>query len=97
MHCEVLPNKKVFLGCSIRANDEEPLGMKVVMIKSDSPADKAKLKVKDIILEIDGKPVKSINDYNAAVGMNDGKKTLRVYRKEEDICLEVEVDFIYSE
>jgi C-terminal processing protease CtpA/Prc len=99
-YCEIPKMKKPYLGCAIRANEEGIEGMKIIMIKSDSPAEKAGLKVKDIIVEIDGKKVATINDYNAAIGLEANKKKMKIVRfenggkeKEE----EVEVEFIYSE
>jgi CRISPR/Cas system-associated exonuclease Cas4 (RecB family) len=98
-YCDIPKNRKPYLGCSIRSNDEEPQGMKVVMIKSDSPAEKAGLKVKDIILEIDGKKIRSINEYNAAIGPDVGMKKLKIFRIEGDkeIILEIDVEFIYCD
>lgn len=97
--CDIPKPKKPYLGCSIRANEEGQKGMKIVMIKSDSPAEKAGLKVKDIILEIEGKSILSINDYNAAIGFEAGTKKMKVLRIEEgkEKLLEFEVNFIYSE
>lgn len=97
-YCEIPKFKKPYLGCSIRAN-EDGKGMKIVMIKSDSPAEKAGLKVKDIIKEIDSKPVRTINEYNAAVGSEANKKQLKILRMEgeKENVFEVYVDFIYSE
>lgn len=96
LRCEVPINKKPYLGCSIRGSDQ---GMQIILIKSESPAEKALLKVKDIILEINGTPINSINDYNAAVGPLADKKALKIMRTEEgkDTILEVEVEFIYLE
>ncbi len=98
-YCETPHMKKPYLGCSIRLDDEEPKLMRIIMIKSDSPAEKAGLKVKDIILEIDGKAIKSINQYNAAVGSDANKKKVKILRKEgeKDIILEFDVEFIFCE
>jgi C-terminal processing protease CtpA/Prc len=99
MYCDIPKLKKPYLGCSIRANDESQPGMKIIMIKSDSPAEKAGLKVKDIILEIDDKPVRSINEYNAAIGQEANKKKLKIIRNEngKDNIFIIEVEFIFSE
>jgi C-terminal processing protease CtpA/Prc len=98
-YCDIPKNRKPYLGCSIRANDEEPQGMKVVMIKSDSPAEKAGLKVKDIILEIENNHIRSINEYNAAIGSDVGNKKIKIFRKEGDKenILEIYVEFIYCD
>jgi predicted metalloprotease with PDZ domain len=95
INCE--PVKKPYLGCSIRAKDE---GMQVILIKSDSPAERAGLMVKDIILEIDGNKVTTINDFNAAVG-NDilRLKDFRIRRKvnEREVIFNLEIQLTYNE
>ena len=99
LFCEIPQFNKPYLGCSIRSNEEGTQGMKVLMIKSDSPAEKAGLKVKDIIVEINGKKIRNINEYNAAVGLEAGKKRIKIVRKEADKEEEIEfyVDFILTE
>lgn len=99
LYCDIPKINKPYLGCSIRSNDDQAGGMKIVMIKSDSPAERAKLKVKDIILSIDGKAINTINDYHAAIGSEANKKKLQILRKEGDnqIIIEIIVDFIYIE
>jgi len=93
IQCEIPKMRKPYLGCSIRANEDNIPGMKVVMIKSDSPAEKAGLKVKDIIVEIDGKPVRNIHEYNAAIGLEANTKKLKVFRNENYFIVEVEFTF----
>jgi C-terminal processing protease CtpA/Prc len=97
--CEVPQIKKPYLGCSIRSCEDEPQGMRIVMVKTDSPAEKAGLKVKDLILEIEGKSIRTINEYNAVVGLEAGKKKFKILRKEGDNenIIEIYVDLIYSE
>jgi len=99
MRCEIPKNRKPYLGCSIRANEEKLSGMKIILIKSDSPAEKAGLKVKDIILEIDGKPIRTINEYNAAIGTDADKKKLKIARIEnqKENFLVIEVEFSYMD
>ena len=84
-----------YLGCSIRST-EQGVGMLVVLVKSDSPAEAAGIKVKDVILEIEGKPINTIHDYNGAVGSNKGIKKVKLLRKIEsqEKILELSVDFI---
>ena len=84
-----------YFGCSIRTN-ESGVGMIVVMVKSDSPAELCGIRIKDVILEIDGKPINTIHDYNGAVGSEKGKKKVKIMRKVEnqEKCLEIYVDFI---
>jgi predicted metalloprotease with PDZ domain len=94
LHCDVPTNRKPYLGCSIMATEK---GMQIVMIKSESPAEKAKLRVKDIIQEIDGHRITSINEYNAAVGQIANKKTFKILRVEsgKEISLDVVVEYTY--
>lgn len=85
--CEVINNSNLpYLGCSIRLKNNE--GMQVVLIKSNSPAESAGLKIKDIILEIDGKIIKSINEYRAAIGYEKGAKIVKIKTVNEFTNLE---------
>lgn len=83
-----------YFGCSIRAT-ESGVGMQILLIKSDSPAEIAGLKVKDIILEIEGKPINSIHDYNGAVGSEKGRKKVKILRTQDnkEKVLEIIVEF----
>jgi len=65
-----LPSRP-YIGCSIRSVEDRP-GMLILIVNSESPAAKSKLKSGDIILEINGKPVNNIKEYNAAVGSEKG-------------------------
>lgn len=78
--CDELAEKP-YLGCSIREKD---VGMQILMIKSDSPAARSGLRIKDIIVEIDGKKVSTIYEYNAAVGRTAGVKRVKVKRLDDD-------------
>ena len=80
---EIIKENKPYLGCSIRLKPNE--GMQIVLIKSDSPAERAGLKVKDIILEIEAKPLKSINEFFAAVGREKGRKRIKVKTESNEI------------
>lgn len=84
-----------YFGCSIRST-ELGIGMVVVMVKSDSPAELAGIRVKDVILEIEGKPINTIHDYNGAVGSEKGKKRVRIQRKvdNQEKIIEIYVEFI---
>lgn len=98
--CDIPINKKPYLGCSIRlSEDNQYQGMKILLVKSDSPAEKSGLRVKDIILEIDGKPITSINDYNAAIGSLANKKMLKISRIEngKPVIIQIAVEFIFTE
>ena len=46
----------------------------MLLVNTDSPAWLAEMKVGDILLEIDGKPINKIADYKAAVQNAKGKK-----------------------
>ena len=84
-----------YLGCSIRQL-ESGIGMEVVMVKSDSPAELSGIRVKDVILEIDGKNINTIHDYNGAVGSEKGKKKVKIMRKiqNQEKIIELNVEFI---
>jgi C-terminal processing protease CtpA/Prc len=74
----LLEKKKLYLGCSIRYS-EELKGMRIINVKSDSPAEKSGLKVNDVILEIDGKEILGINDYKIAINSNkDNLKNFKI-------------------
>jgi S1-C subfamily serine protease len=91
-HSEI---SRPYLGCSIRST-ELGVGMVVIMVKSDSPAEIAGIRLKDVILEIEGKPINTIHDYNGAVGSEKGKKKVKIQRKVDnhEKILEMYVEFI---
>jgi len=99
--CDIPKKKKPYLGCSIRAKDD--YGMKIIMIKSDSPAEKANLKLGDVIISINDNYVNSIKDFYVAVGSTDGVKKIKIRRfkdqkNEHDYSeMIVEVNFILLE
>lgn len=96
--CEAPTKKKPFLGCSIRYVEELD-GMRIINVKSDSPAEKAGLKVNDVILEIEGRKIQSINDYNGAVGSEAGIKAFKILRINELGERKIEVfniDLVYE-
>ena len=64
-----------YLGCSIRSLNDQP-GMELVLVNSDNPAWHASLKLGDILLEIDNKPVNNIQDYRQCLlnALNDQMK-----------------------
>ena len=96
--CEIPKKRKPYLGCSIRASDE--IGMKIVLIKSDSPAERAGFRLGDTILSIDNHNVNNINDYNVAIGNKDGLKKVTIRRRKdkniENDYLEIEIDVLFS-
>jgi S1-C subfamily serine protease len=59
--------------------------MKIIMIQSDSPPEKAGSKVKDVILEIAGKHVPTINGYNQAIGADPNIENLKLAGIENQI------------
>jgi len=97
-YCDIPQKRKPYLGCSIRFI-EELNGMRIINVKSDSPAEKAGLKVNDVILEIEGKNILSINDYNGAVGSEAGVKKFKIIRINEHgekIIEMFEIDLVYE-
>jgi hypothetical protein len=63
-----LPLKKFYLGCTLKQSKS---GLKIVAIKSESPAEKANLKTNDIITKIENKPVTNIEEFNSIFQSND--------------------------
>jgi S1-C subfamily serine protease len=99
MKCEIARPNKPYLGAQIRKIEGGHQGMMIVMIKSDSPAEKAKLRVKDIILEINGMKIHDHHDYFAAIGSIADKKRMKILRreKEKEEIIEINVEYIYNE
>ena len=65
--------ERPYLGCSLRSMNDSP-GMMVLLVNTESPAWLAEMKVGDILLEIEGRPINNIRDYNNAVGGRQGQK-----------------------
>ena len=63
-------------------------GMMVLLVNTESPCWQAEMKVGDILLEIDGKPINMINDlYGAIAGAHGRTLAFKVNRKGfETIC-----------
>jgi hypothetical protein len=59
---KTLTLKKYYLGCTLKQCES---GLKIVAIKSDSPAEKANLFTNDIITKIESQPVKNIEEFNS--------------------------------
>ena len=53
------PQDRPYLGCSLRSMMDQ-LGMMVLLVSTESPAWHADMKVGDILLEIDGRPINKI-------------------------------------
>jgi len=65
-------------------------GMLVMMVNTDSPAWHAGLKVRDILIEIDGDKINNINDYYAAIAKSQSKvKKFKVIRNGDEREFEV--------
>ena len=54
--------RRPYLGCSLRSMIDAP-GMMVLLVNTESPAWDADMKVGDILLEIDGKPINLITEF----------------------------------
>ncbi len=78
-----------YLGCSLRSMIDKA-GMLIMLVNTDSPAWHAGLKVRDILLEVDGQKINNINDYYAALAKNESKvKTVKVLRNGDEREFEV--------
>lgn len=81
--CDADPNevKRVYIGLSLRSM-MDTAGMMILLVNTESPAWHGEIKVGDILLEIDGKPINVISDLYAAVGNAHGKTlTFKINRK----------------
>jgi serpin B len=65
-----------FFGCKLEGNKGD--GFKVADVAADSPADKARLKAGDVLLEIDGKPLKTGADLVNALDRTPGPVPVKV-------------------
>lgn len=73
--------KRVYIGLSVRSMMDQP-GMMILLVNTESPAWHAEIKVGDILLEIDDKPINVINDLYAAIENAHGKTlAFKVNRK----------------
>lgn len=77
--------KRVYIGLSVRSMMDQP-GMMVLLVNTESPAWHADMKVGDILLEIDGKPINKIGDLHGAIAGAHGKTlAFKVNRKGQEI------------
>lgn len=65
--------ERPYLGCSLRSMLDSP-GMMVILVNTESPAWHGEMKVADVLLEIDGRPINQIKDYYEAVRNAHGKR-----------------------
>lgn len=93
-HADAANNKnedRTYLGCSLRSMMDKP-GMMVILVNTESPAWHGEMKVGDILLEIDGKQINQIKDYNEAVKNANGKRIgFLVNRKGQNLMLYVQL------
>lgn len=76
--------KKISLGCQLK-NIENMNGMKIVLVKEDSLAEKEDLRVNDIISEINKIEIHSITDFKSAIenGQKENQINMKIIRKDE--------------
>ena len=70
--CDSEGGERPYLGCSIRSMMDQ-VGMMVLLVNTESPAWNADMKVGDILLEIEDKPINMIADYYHAIAGAHGK------------------------
>ncbi len=82
-------DKEIALGFNLSKAE----GILITSVEEGSPAEKVGLKRGDIILELDGKPIKSPETFRIQISMMDpGRETkLKVYRKGESFDLSVKL------
>ena len=74
-----------YLGCSLRSMMDSP-GMMVILVNTESPAWHGEMKVGDVLLEIEGRPINQIKDYYESVTGAHGKRLrFLVNRKGQNI------------
>ena len=79
--CDAKEERRPYLGCSLRSMIDQ-VGMMVLLVNTDSPAWKADMKVGDILLEIDGKPINMISDFHqATAGAHEKTLEFKINRK----------------
>ena len=64
--CDAQENRRPYLGCSLRSMIDAP-GMMVLLVNTESPAWDADMKVGDVLMEIDGKPINLITEFYQAI------------------------------
>lgn len=78
---------------------EKPRGALVANVSKDGPAERAGVKVGDVIVEFDGKEIKESNDLPIIVARTpvDKKVTLKILRDKKDLTLTVAVGELKEE
>ncbi len=94
--------QRAYLGVYIRTVDEtyaKAFGLKEVRgafvneIESGSPADKAGIKVEDVILAVDGKPINSSNELQSEIALRKPGETVEItiWRQRKELKLKVKL------
>ncbi|MFP6866253.1 MAG: trypsin-like peptidase domain-containing protein [Roseibacillus sp.] len=80
-----------FLG--VGTEDREEGGVVVKVVVKDSPAEKAGLKVGDIILAMDGEDLENKEEFSASIKEQEpgSKVTLKILRDDEEVEIEIEL------
>ncbi len=97
-----------FLGIELQTVDKEIAegfnlpkveGVLITSISKNSPAEKAGLQTGDIILELNGKPIKSRDTFRNQISMMDpgSEAKLKVFRKGKNIMVNVKLDAVPDE
>ena len=81
--CEEL--RRVYLGLSVRSMMDAP-GMMILLVNTESPAWRGEMKVGDILMEIEGKPINLINELYDAIADAHGKSlSFKINRKGAEV------------
>jgi hypothetical protein len=81
--------REVYLGSIPDMSAPETPGVRLTGVRADSPADKAGLKAGDIIVEFDGKTVKDLYEYTAALQARKPGDTVKIVVLRESARVEL--------
>jgi hypothetical protein len=81
--------REVYLGSIPDMSAPETPGVRLTGVRADSPADKAGLKAGDIIVEFDGKTVKDLYEYTAALQARKPGDTVTIVVRREGARVEL--------
>ena len=82
MYVYACPNMPIRFGAGVKRVDGQ---LKVVKVLSDTPAEKAGVEAGDILLEINGSPLKTYSDYDLLINYSHQRMRLKVKKSNGDV------------